>query len=451
MTAAPPRLRTRFPSLAAPAMAVLFLALSAGSVLAQARFPKPDFTSGYALPQEQQPAVEALWQTWADVGILFVALCVSAWLALVRRSRRGLFALAVFGAAYFGFVREGCICPVGSLQNVALALADPDYAAPIPVVLFFALPLLFALLFGRSFCAGVCPLGAVQEAVVLRPVRLPGWLERALGLLPHLYLALSLVFVVTGAGFLVCRYDPFVHLFRLGGPAHMVVFAFVLLAVGMFVARPYCRFLCPYGVLLGWLSRLSWRHLSITPDKCIQCRWCANACPYGALREAVPEPEPAAAEAARRKARRTWLALPLWIAIGAAAGAAAGPALSKAHTDVSLLAELRAEDAAGKTDTSWPTRAFRSGARTRAQLEQDVAGIRHRFVVGTALAGAFLGCVFGMRLASSFPRRRRDYEPDHAECVSCGRCFASCPREQLRLRRRDAPPAPAPSNGDRHA
>ena len=97
MTAAPLRLRTRLRSFAAPALALLFLALTAGSVLAQARFPKPDFTSGYALPAEQQPVVEALWQTWADVGILFIALCVSAWLALVRRSRRGLFALAVFG------------------------------------------------------------------------------------------------------------------------------------------------------------------------------------------------------------------------------------------------------------------------------------------------------------------------------------------------------------------
>ncbi|MCD8260926.1 MAG: 4Fe-4S binding protein [Bacteroides sp.] len=36
---------------------------------------------------------------------------------------------------------------------------------PLSVLLFFILPVLFAFLFGRAFCAGVCPLGALQEIV----------------------------------------------------------------------------------------------------------------------------------------------------------------------------------------------------------------------------------------------------------------------------------------------
>ena len=33
-------------------------------------------------------------------------------------------------------------------------------------------------------------------------------------------------------------------------------------------------------------------------------------------------------------------------------------------------------------------------------------------------------------------RQREFYEPDRAHCLSCGRCFASCPREQLKRRSR---------------
>ena len=53
--------------------------------------------------------------------------------------------------------------------DIALALADSTYPVPLAVVAFFALPLGFALFFGRTFCAGVCPMGAMQDLVSLRP------------------------------------------------------------------------------------------------------------------------------------------------------------------------------------------------------------------------------------------------------------------------------------------
>jgi polyferredoxin len=51
----------------------------------------------------------------------------------------------------------------------------------------------------------------------------------------------------------------------------------------MFIGRPYCRWLCPYGGLLSILSRVSWKSVSITPDKELDCGLCAEACPYGAI------------------------------------------------------------------------------------------------------------------------------------------------------------------------
>ena len=53
--------------------------------------------------------------------------------------------------------------------------------------------------------------------------------------------------------------------------------------MGMFVGRAYCRYLCPYGALLALLSRLSWRGVTITPDKELDCGLCEEACPLGAI------------------------------------------------------------------------------------------------------------------------------------------------------------------------
>ena len=77
--------------------------------------------------------------------------------------------LTVACLAYFGFYREGCICPIGSIQNVVGAPSPiRRYSIPIVVTAIFFLPLFVALFFGRAFCGGICPLGAIQELVVLQ-------------------------------------------------------------------------------------------------------------------------------------------------------------------------------------------------------------------------------------------------------------------------------------------
>ena len=70
----------------------------------------------------------------------------------------------------------------------------------------------------------------------------------------------------------------------------MFAFGAGLLAVGTVVGRPYCRFLCPYGALLGIVSRVAWRQVQITPDEELDCGLCTEACPFGAIRSmrAVP-------------------------------------------------------------------------------------------------------------------------------------------------------------------
>jgi polyferredoxin len=423
--------------------------LAAGAVLAAERFPPPDFTS-HELPQTTTPPPASLVYEYADLAALATGLALATYLALVRRSRKGLLALTVVSLLWLGFWRGGCICPIGAIQDVSLALADPAYVIPLSVVAFFTLPILVALFFGRTFCAAVCPLGAVQELVVLKPVRVPRWLDESLGLIPYVYLGAAVLFTATGGPLVICSYDPFVTFFRLPrhatiASANMLVLGGSFLVVGLFVGRPYCRYLCPYGAILGLCSKVSKRHARITPEECIKCRLCEDACPYGAIRAPTVEQTPRERLRGRRRLAAMLLLLPLLVGVGLLLGRGLAAPLSRLHPTVRRAEYVRqAEGTAPEETPEEPTgpikersdvvEAFRNTGRPPRDLYAEAVELVERFRVAGGWLGTWVGLVFGVKLVHlSIRRRRADYQPDRAYCVSCGRCYWYCPHEQLRL------------------
>jgi NosR/NirI family transcriptional regulator, nitrous oxide reductase regulator len=408
---------------------LIFLLLCWHAMLvAQDRFPRPEFQSGYAYPDHQMPLQRSPVWDYIDLAVLVGSLSLASWLALKKRSREGLVWLSVFCLAWFGFVREGCVCPVGSVQNVALALFNKNYAIPLTALLFFMIPLIYALAFGRVFCSGVCPLGAIQELTGLRPVKLPKAVESVMVSVPFIYLGLSVLSAATNSQFLTCRYDPFVGIFRLDAPYTMIISGSLLLLAGIFINRPYCRYLCPYGVLLNIFSRFSSKHLTITPAECINCRLCEDACPYDAILfsdTTRPAEEP---HKERKRFIIYFLLVPLFAAGGAILFSELSPALSGLNSNVRLAREIRAEKETGVVAVSKAAVAFKEAGKTENELFAEELRITKQYRNGSLWVGLFLGLSFGLSLVSLSTRARRtEYVPHKGKCYSCGRCFRYCP------------------------
>lgn len=407
---------------------ILITGIQFSTVFAQQRFPKPEFESGHTQPPTLTPEARAPLLEYLDMLVLLASLSIVSWLVLKKRSRKGVFWMSIFSILYFGFFREGCVCSVGSLQNVVLAIFNPNYNIPISVIVFFSLPLIFTLFYGRTFCAAVCPLGAIQDVFLLRPISMKKWLQSVLGMIPYIYLGLSILYAATSTDFIICRYDPFIGIYRLDATFMMFALGGVFLLISIFIGRPYCRFLCPYGVLLNLTSKLSKKHLTITPSNCIQCRLCEDSCPFGA----IDEPEEAKAVEARRVTikRYSWLIIliPVLMFIGGWTTASFHETLAKVNPKVRIASIIHDTPEVLDEDMTLDIDAFRDSGKSNEELFMEAADIVGDFYLGGWILGAFLGLVFGLILARlTIIRYRTDYTPNRGECFSCARCVDYCP------------------------
>lgn len=225
-----------------------------------------------------------------------------------------LLVTAVLGVRFFLFVsqfRSGmppavtharpagveAFLPIGGLVALKAWLATGwwDTVHPAALVLLLAF-LAIALLLRRGFCSWLCPIGTLSEGLArlgrwlfgfnLKP---PPWLDRLL-MVPK-YLLLLFFFQAVWIGmpgpiarqFLQSAYyqasDVKMLQFFLD-PSLLTVQVLVLLAVlSLLVENFWCRYLCPYGALLGltgWFSPVAVRRL---PSACTGCRLCDRACP----------------------------------------------------------------------------------------------------------------------------------------------------------------------------
>jgi len=241
-----------------------------------------------------------------DLGMLVLLMSVATWFSIKHKPSSWLSFLMLAGLLYFGFFRGGCICPVGATTNFCIGLAAPELIGRVVAILFL-LPLLFAYFAGRVFCSSGCPLGALQHLLARKKsVQLPARINSVVRLLPIALLFATAWGALRGGLFIACKMDVYKWLFFTGyawidqlmlwvkGALVESRIIFVgdvvawtvlgcVLVLGYFVPRPFCRLVCPYGVLLGTVSTLGLRNREIDPSACMNCKMCEKKCPVQAI------------------------------------------------------------------------------------------------------------------------------------------------------------------------
>ena len=221
--------------------------------------------------------------------VLWIATIVAATLLLRKRKVTSKVRLAflVGGTLLFGFVLGALIPgglnpnPVASLRTL-LANALVRRQVVLPVVAMSAILLSAVWLSNKSICGWGCQLGLLQD--LLHRVKLPKWqppfwLSNTVRILAFVGLVGGLV--VAGLDW-IGVIDPF-QLFSFNLTWAIALFALAVLAASLFVYRPWCRFLCPFG-LVGWVvEQVSLMRPRINRDACKECRLCVKACPSGAM------------------------------------------------------------------------------------------------------------------------------------------------------------------------
>jgi polyferredoxin len=186
--------------------------------------------------------------------------------------------------------------PIAGLMNLKYWLVAGRVPTIHPAAMFLLISFLaISFLFRKAFCSWLCPIGTLSEylwragrKLFHRNFALPRWLDLPLRGLKYLLLgfflwAVSSMSAEAIAGFMSSSYGliadvKMLNFFRHISETGLIVLG-ALVVASLFVQNFWCRYLCPYGALLGLTSLFSPLRLRRNPDACIDCAKCAKACP----------------------------------------------------------------------------------------------------------------------------------------------------------------------------
>lgn len=186
--------------------------------------------------------------------------------------------------------------PIAGLMSLKSLVITGSMPAIHPASLVLLLSFLtISLLLRKAFCSWLCPVGTASEylwklgrKIFRRSFHLPRWADLSLRSLKYLLLGFFAWAVVnmSAADIDAFQRSPYglivdvrmLNFFRFLGTTAAVVIA-ILVLLSIFVQNFWCRYLCPYGGLLGLVSLPSPARIRRHADPCIDCGKCTKACP----------------------------------------------------------------------------------------------------------------------------------------------------------------------------
>ena len=220
--------------------------------------------SGGLLPESTGSAVYLLAGT---------VLAMVVWQKGLMTKKPALLILGV--TTLFGFVFAAPMMPV-YFYGLAAALTDIRIIAPGMAAIIILILMTFVT--GRTFCAHICPVGTIQELASRVPGKKFLIQNRAA---PQAVRLVVFAGVITGIVWSVNlpAYTGVEAFFSFALTTGFFVFAGILTA-SVFVYRPVCRFICPFGVVFSAATAVGKTCIART-DACINCKKCEKVCPTG--------------------------------------------------------------------------------------------------------------------------------------------------------------------------
>jgi polyferredoxin len=185
-----------------------------------------------------------------------------------------------------GFIFRGCSCILFYFQGFILFLAGKS-AFWLSFTVITAI-LVLSVIFGAIWCGWICVLGALQEFIFKHNKWNLLKTKKANKILIYIQAVVFVIFVIwtiLAKYPVLCSYDPFISIFRLR------IFNWVgyisvplLLVSSLFIYRPFCRIICPIGLLLYVIKYLPFA-AKLKILECTNCRKCHTYCEISAINE----------------------------------------------------------------------------------------------------------------------------------------------------------------------
>jgi len=214
---------------------------------------------------------------YAVVGVIALAIL---WYT-GKINRRKAFAFLIISTV-FGFLIFAPVAPY-NFQKLILRDAVSLGAALQMAAAGMILLLLLSLVFGRIFCGHICPAGAVQELASLVPLPKIGQNWKQVSLVIRAVVFVIVLAAAFGWSIGIIDYFGLKEFFSLDVTSVLFYVFLGVLLLSMVVYRPFCRFICPYGLLLSLTAAVSAFKFRRT-DRCIECGCCERACPTNEAR-----------------------------------------------------------------------------------------------------------------------------------------------------------------------